>query len=122
MDIETIREYCLKKRAVHECFPFDEDNLVFKVVDRMFLLINLNAPDRVCMKCNPDRALDLRDRYSGVESAYHFNKKYWNQVFLTSDVPDKLILELIDHSYEEVTNKFTRRQREALACACTKNG
>lgn len=118
MDIETIREYCLGKDAAYECFPFDEDNLVFKVVDRMFLLINLNTPDRVSMKCDPDRAMELRDRYTGIVGAYHFNKKYWNQVFLMSDVPDRLILELVDHSYEEVVKKFTRRQREALAEAC----
>lgn len=113
MDIETIREYCLKKKAVTECFPFDEINLVFKVVDRMFAVINLERPEWVFLKCNPDYAIELRDRYHGIEGAYHFNKKHWNQVHLMSDVPEHLILELIDHSYEEVVKKFTRKQKEA---------
>lgn len=113
MDIETIREYCLKKKAVTECFPFDETTLVFKVVDRMFAVIDLNNPDKVSLKCHPDYAVELRDSYHGIEGAWHFNKKYWNQVSLTNDVPDSLILKLIDHSYEEVIKKFTRKQKEA---------
>ena len=113
MDIETIREYCLNKKAVFECFPFDDVNLVFKVVDRMFALIDLEKPDRICLKCNPEYAIELRERYNGIDGAYHFNKKYWNPVQVEEDVPDSLILKLIDHSYEEVIKKFTRKQKEA---------
>lgn len=112
MDIESIREYCIRKKAVTECFPFDEYNLVFKVVDRMFALINLENPDRIFLKCEPEYAIELRDRYKGIEGAFHFNKKHWNQVYLESDVSDSLIKELIDHSYNEVIKKFTRKQRE----------
>lgn len=112
MDIESIREYCIRKKAVTECFPFDEYNLVFKVVDRMFALINLENPDRIFLKCEPEYAIELRDRYNGIEGAFHFNKKHWNQVYLESDVSDSLIKELIDHSYNEVIKKFTRKQRE----------
>lgn len=108
MDIEALRQYCLSKKAVTECFPFDETTLVFKVVDRMFLLVDLEHPDCVSMKCNPDYAIELREHYNGIEGAYHFNKKYWNQVALNSDVPDSLIRELINHSYEEVVGKFTK--------------
>ena len=114
MDIETIREYCLKKKAVTECFPFDEVNLVFKVLDKMFLLVDLDNPTWISMKCDPERAVELRDHYNGIESAYHFNKKYWNQVSLESDVPERLVLKLIDHSYDEVVKKFTRKQKELL--------
>lgn len=114
MDIETLRQYCLSKPAVTECFPFDETSLVFKVVDRMFLLVDLEHPDHASMKCNPDYAIELRDHYNGIEGAYHFNKKYWNQVALESDVPDQLIRQLIDHSYEEVVRKFTKKQRDVL--------
>ena len=64
MDIESIREYCIRKKAVTECFPFDEYNLVFKVVDRMFALINLENPDRIFLKCEPEYAIELRDRYN----------------------------------------------------------
>ena len=112
MDIESIREYCIRKKAVTECFPFDEYNLVFKVVDRMFALINLENPDRIFLKCEPEYAIELRDRYNGIEGAFHFNKKHWNQVYLESDVSDSQIKELIDHSYNEVIKKFTRRQKE----------
>lgn len=112
MDIESIREYCIRKKAVTECFPFDEYNLVFKVVDRMFALINLENPDRIFLKCEPEYAIGLRDRYNGIEGAFHFNKKHWNQVYVESDVSDSLIKELIDHSYNEVIKKFTRRQKE----------
>ena len=112
MDIEKAREYCISKKAVTECFPFDEYNLVFKVVDRIFALINLENPDRIFLKCEPEYAIKLRDRYNGIEGAFHFNKKHWNQVYLESDVSDSLIKELIDHSYNEVIKKFTRKQRE----------
>lgn len=71
MDIETLRQYCLSKPAVTECFPFDESTLVFKVVDRMFLLVDLEHPDHACMKCAPDYAIELRERYQGIEGAYH---------------------------------------------------
>ena len=113
MDIETLREYCLAKKATHEGFPFDQTTLVFKVVDRMFAVIDLEQPDHMTLKCDPDYALELRDRYHSVEGAFHFNKKYWNQVALDGDVPDELLRRLIDHSYEEVLKKFTRKQKEA---------
>lgn len=114
MDIERLRQYCLSKPAVTECFPFDESTLVFKVVDRMFLLVDLEHPDHACMKCAPDYAIELRERYQGIEGAHHFNKKYWNQVALQSDVPDQLFCKLIDHSYDEVVRKFTKKQRDVL--------
>ena len=112
MDIESCREYCIRKKAVTECFPFDEYNLVFKVVDRMFALINLENPDRIFLKCEPEYAIELRDRYNGIEGALKKKKKHWNQVYLESDVSDNLIKELIDHSYNEVIKKFTRKQKE----------
>lgn len=101
----------MAKQAVTECFPFDESTLVFKVVDRMFALIDLEKNDRICLKCEPEYAIELRDRYNGIEGAFHFNKKYWNQVYLESDVSDRLITELIDNSYNEVIKKFTRKQK-----------
>ena len=110
-----MRNYCLTKKAVVECFPFDDTTLVFKVLDRMFLCVDLEHPDCASMKCAPDYAVELRDTYEGIEGAFHFNKKYWNQVYFQSDVPDKLYFSLIDHSYEEVVKKFTRKQRELYA-------
>ncbi|MDO5570264.1 MAG: MmcQ/YjbR family DNA-binding protein [Bacteroidales bacterium] len=111
MNIEEIREYCLSKKAVSECFPFDEVNLVFKVVDKMFALINLNNPDILILKCDPEYALELREKYLAIDGAFHFNKKYWNQIDLSRDVNDKLIYSLIDHSYDEVIKKFPRKKR-----------
>ena len=90
MDIETAREYCLSKKAVTECFPFDEYSLVMKVMDKMFALIDLESANKICLKCDPEYALELREHYVAIEGAYHFNKKYWNQVFLDGDVDDKL--------------------------------
>jgi len=111
MDIETIREYCLQKKAVTECFPFDEVTLVFKVMGKMFACISLDNPVVMAVKCDPDYALELRERHPGIEGAFHFNKKYWNQISLLGDIDDRLIRHLIDHSYEEVIKKFTRKIR-----------
>ena len=112
MDIETIRDYCLAKKGTTEGFPFGEDFLVFKVMGKMTACIKLECPDLITLKCDPDYALELRDHYPGVEGAYHFKKKYWNQVSLKGDIDDKMILHLIDHSYEEVIKKFTRKLKQ----------
>lgn len=112
MDIETIRDYCINKKATTEEFPFDEVTLVFKVMGKMYACIGLNNPDWITMKCDPEYALELRERHSGIEGAFHFNKKYWNQVSLKGDIDNKLIMELIDHSYEEVLKKFTRKLKQ----------
>ena len=112
MNIESLRKYCLSMKGATECFPFDDENLVFKVLDKMFALIPLN-PDEgefyVCMKCDSEFALELREKYEGIAPAYHFNKKYWNMVYLDSDVPESLILELIDHSVQEVVKKLPKK-------------
>ncbi len=111
MDIETAREYCLSKKAVTECLPFDDTSLVMKVMGKMFALIDLESANKLFLKCDPEYALELRERYSAIEGAYHFNKKYWNQLFLDGGLSDKLIKHLIDHSYEEVLKKFTKKMR-----------
>ena len=115
MDIEAAREYCLSKKATTEDTPFGEDVLVIRVMGKMFLCINLNTPDRITMKCDPEYALELRERYNAIEGAWHFNKKYWNQIAIThGDVPDALIRSLIDHSYNEVVKKLPRKLRDQL--------
>lgn len=113
MNIEQLREYCLSKKATTECFPFDATTLVFKVAGKMFAVTSLDRPDCVSMKCNPEYALELRERYQAIEGAYHFNKKYWNQIHFNKDVDDTLLLQLIDHSYDEVLKTFTKKQRTA---------
>ena len=112
MNIEEAREYCLSLKNVTECFPFDDVSLVFKVEGKMFLLLPLDAEEPCeSLKCSTDYVEDLRERYTAVEGAWHFNKKYWNQVFLDRDLDDKLIKQLIDHSYDEVIKKFPQKLR-----------
>ena len=111
MNVETVREYCLNKKGVTESFPFDDVSLVVKVMNKMFALIDLEEANHIALKCDPEKAIELREHYSGIEGAYHFNKKYWNSVRFESDVDDKLMKELIDHSYDEVIKKFTKKLR-----------
>lgn len=111
MNIEELRDYCISKKAVTEEFPFDDVTLVFKVMGKMFVCVDLDNPELVTMKCEPEYAMDLREHYDGIDGAFHFNKKYWNQVSMKSDVDDSLVRHLIDHSYDEVIKKFTRKMR-----------
>lgn len=111
MNVETAREYCLNKKGVTESFPFDNVSLVMKVMGKMFALIDLEGARSISLKCDPEKAIELREHYAGIEGAYHFNKKYWNSVCFDSDVDDQLAKELIDHSYDEVIKKFTKKLR-----------
>lgn len=112
MNIEVVRDYCLGKRKCEESFPFDEKTLVFKVMGKMFAVLCLDEPDFVILKCDAERAAALREHHDAVEPAFHFNKKYWNQVYFNRDVNDEMIFELIDHSLNEVVKKLTRKQRD----------
>ena len=102
MNIEEIREYCIRKPGVTEGFPFGEDTLVFKVNGKIFVLANLDGDLSLNLKCDPAFALELRERYSSVKPGYHMNKKHWNTVAIDGTVPDKEILAWIDHSYNLV--------------------
>ncbi|MFT3846161.1 MAG: MmcQ/YjbR family DNA-binding protein [Lacibacter sp.] len=106
MHIEAIREYCLSRPGTEETFPFGPDNIVFKVDNKMFLLLPLDSEDlRFNVKCDPDLALELREQYPCVIPGYHMNKKHWNTVVVDGSVPFKQIKEWIDHSYELVLPK-----------------
>ena len=113
MDIEEIREYCLQKPYSTEEFPFDETTLVFKIAGKMFACMPLEKSDMLILKCDAEYAIELRDRYSAIVPAWHFNKKYWNQLLIPA-LDDTLIKELIDHSYAEVVKKLTRKVRTEL--------
>jgi predicted DNA-binding protein (MmcQ/YjbR family) len=102
MNIEIIREYCLLKKDVTECFPFGDDTLVFKRSGKIFLLANLDGELSLNLKCDPALALELRERYSSVVPGYHMNKKHWNTVMINGSVPDAEVLKWIDHSYDIV--------------------
>jgi predicted DNA-binding protein (MmcQ/YjbR family) len=105
MDIVTLRDYCISKKGSTESFPFGDDTLVFKVNGKIFALVNLDGELSINLKCDPPRAIELRERYSAVAPGYHMNKKHWNTVSLTGSVPDKEVFEWIDHSYELVAEK-----------------
>jgi len=108
MNIEELREYCLSIKGASECFPFDEETLVFKVMGKMFAYIGLNPKDgqfKVNMKCDTEKSVELRERYQGVRQGIHTNSIMWNSVYLTSDVPNSLIKQLIEHSVEAVIKK-----------------
>ncbi len=113
MNIEEAREYCVSFPAVTEDFPFDEVSLVLKVMGKMFALLSLDNPHKIALKCDPEYALELRERYpDAIQGAYHFNKKYWNQVHFNGAADDALIRSLIEHSYQEVVKKFTKKMRQ----------
>ena len=86
MNVETIREYCLSKKGATESFPFDDVSLVIKVMNKMFALIDLEGANSIALKCDPERAIELRDYYTSIEGASHFNKKYWNSVRFDSEI------------------------------------
>lgn len=105
MSIEEIREYCLSLPYAEETLPFDDDTLVYKVGGRMFALTTLSHHDQVAVKCDPDIAIELRDRYEEVTEAWHLNKRNWNAVHLTGDLTDSFIREQIFNSYILVIQK-----------------
>ncbi len=115
MNVEDFRNLCLSKKGVTEEFPFDEVTLVFKVMGKMFALVPLERiPSQVNLKCDPERAIELREQHDGiVMPAYHMSKTHWNTMYF-EQLPAKLIIELTDHSYELVVAKFTKKLRAAL--------
>jgi predicted DNA-binding protein (MmcQ/YjbR family) len=114
MNIETIREYCLSKIGVTECFPFDEVTLVFKVMGKMFILLNLDGEPTINVKCDPEKAIEYRELYPSVTAGYHMNKKHWNTVKIDNSLSNKLICSFIDQSYELVVGTLPKKlQNEA---------
>ena len=115
MDIETFRDYCLAKKGVEETFPFDEVTLVFKVMTKMFALTSLNKETfEVNLKCDPERAMELREEYSEIRAGFHMNKKHWNTVEFEGSLSDALLCELVDHSYDLVVQKLKKADRDFL--------
>jgi len=112
MDLAEFREYCLTKPGAREETPFGSDVLVFKVGGKMFALAALDeVPTTVNLKCDPDLALDLRDRYEQVRPGYHMNKKHWNTVEIDTGIPDVELRKMIDHSYELVVKSLPKPAR-----------
>lgn len=118
MTITDFYDYCLSKKGVTEHFPFDEDTLVFKVGGKMFALSSLSQWEKnepsVNLKCDPEKALELRVEYDSINPGYHMSKLHWNTIAVNGDVPQKLLLELISHSYDLIFNSLTKKAQAEI--------
>tara|TARA_R110001592_G_scaffold306562_1_gene579573 strand:- start:70 stop:444 length:375 start_codon:yes stop_codon:yes gene_type:complete len=119
MNIEQLRDSCIAKKGVTEHFPFDNVTLVFKVMNKMFALVGLDSwekgEQKINLKCNPEKAEELRGEYEGIIAGWHMNKKHWNTVLInSSDISDALVRELINHSYDLVVKGLTKKAKVEL--------
>lgn len=115
MFLEELRTYCLQKTGVSEGFPFDQSTLVFKVFGKMFALMDVEDFESVNLKCDPEKAIELRERFQAIQPGFHMNKKHWNTVCLHEDVDDGLLLELVDHSYNLVFASLPKKWRDEIS-------
>ncbi len=116
MNYEELHSFCMNLKGATDHFPFDEVTLVIKVQGKMFALLPLDNPEtQICLKCDPERAIALREEFSAIVPAYHFNKKHWNSVMMSPEIPDNFVSELIIHSYQLVVDGLTRKLREELS-------
>ncbi|MFD2785510.1 MmcQ/YjbR family DNA-binding protein [Hymenobacter rubripertinctus] len=115
MHIEEFRDYCLLKAGVTEQTPFGPDTLVFKVGGKLFALTDLNTFASINLKCDPERATELREQHDYVRSGFHMNKRHWNTVLIGTGIPAGQLRELIDHSYDLVRAALPRAVRAVLA-------
>jgi predicted DNA-binding protein (MmcQ/YjbR family) len=115
MDIETLRVYCLEKKEAEEGFPFGETTLVFKVKGKIFLLASLDSPVlQFNVKCDPEKAIEWREKFPAVQPGYHMNKKLWNTVMVDGSLSSKILKEMIDDSYELVVRSLPKKAQEGL--------
>ena len=114
-NIENVRDYCLQLGPVTESFPFDSSTLVFKIGGKAFALLNVDQFEYINMKCDPEKALTLRQEYpEGILPGYHMNKKHWNSVYPFRDVPPKVVFSLIDHSFQLIVGGLTKNLKNEL--------
>ena len=115
MNIESLREYCLSKPAVEETLPFGPDTLVYKVGGKIFLLCGMNSePLQFNVKCDPEKAIELRERYDCVQPGYHMNKKHWNTIVVDGSASNTLLKEWINDSYDLIVKSLPAKAREQL--------
>lgn len=114
MNIEELRDYCLSKPGATEGLPFGEETLVFKVGEKIFLLVGLTGGNRFNVKCDPERAITLREQYEEIIPGYHMNKKHWNTVYMNGRLNFKQLHELIDHSYELIFNSLPKKMQDEI--------
>jgi predicted DNA-binding protein (MmcQ/YjbR family) len=115
MDIESLRDYCLSKPAAEETLPFGPDTLVYKVGGKIFLISSLNSETfRFSVKCDPEKVIELRERYDCVQPGYHLNKKHWNTIIVDGTVSTSLLKEWIDHSYDLIVASLPAKTRDQV--------
>jgi predicted DNA-binding protein (MmcQ/YjbR family) len=114
MDLEFLREYCLKKPHTTEETPFGLDPLVFKVNGKMFALCSIENFVSISLKCDPDKAEELRATYTAVNAGYHMNKKHWNTVTVNQDVDDSLLLTMVDDSFALVVKSLPKKLQATI--------
>jgi predicted DNA-binding protein (MmcQ/YjbR family) len=112
MNVEELREYCLLKKGTEESFPFDDKTLVFKVANKIYLLLSLESnPVQFNAKCEPNKAIELREKHSAIIPGYHMNKQHWNTIICDQSLSSKLIFNCIDDSYELIVNSLPKKTR-----------
>jgi predicted DNA-binding protein (MmcQ/YjbR family) len=111
MNIESLRTYCLNKKGVTESFPFDNQTLVFKIFNKIFLIAGLDNPISFNAKCDPERAILLREEYPEITPGYHMNKKHWNTVYYNGSLSDHFLHQLIDHSYHLILQSLSKAKQ-----------
>ena len=112
MNIEELREFCLSLKEATEDMPFEDEYLIFRVLNKWFAVVPLNDPElKISVKCNPAKAIELREQYHCVYPAWHFNKKYWNSIILNKDMDDETVKHWIRHSVEEVVKKLPKKKQ-----------
>ena len=114
MNIEELREYCLQKQGASEGLPFGDETLVFKVGEKIFLLTSLVTGNRFNAKCDPERAIELREQHEEIIPGFHMNKKHWNTVFMDGRLTRKQLNKLIDHSYDLVFISLPKKLQEEI--------
>ncbi len=114
MNIEKFRNYCLSKKAVSESFPFNETTLVFKVLNKMFALTDIEDEFSITLKAKPEDVIKLTENYENIDGAYHFNKKHWINIKINGSLTDNFILNLIDNSYNSVVTGMTKKMQNQI--------
>ncbi|SKC57218.1 MmcQ/YjbR family DNA-binding protein [Ohtaekwangia koreensis] len=114
MNIESYRAYCIAKKGVTEEFPFGEQILVYKVMGKVFALTNVEEFGSINLKVDPEKGVELREQYASVQPGYHMNKKHWITVLIDGSIPDKLLKQWIDDSYQLVVSGLPKKQQAAL--------
>jgi predicted DNA-binding protein (MmcQ/YjbR family) len=114
MNIESFRMYCLSLKGTEECMPFDNNTLVFKVMGKMYALAGIEQFTSINLKCDPEEALELRERYDSVIPGFHMNKKHWNTILMDGRLSDVLIKEWTLNSYNLVVKSLTKKMKTEL--------